>query len=127
MSDLNSSVISSLSKKDIKRLALGIFLRKVFTDRHLCDKQELMASVFLPLGWMSKSDEARIRMLNPSMIYEWMSWETKTSEDGYPAFPTFQMLNQQDATFVYAHLRVLNEKVGNSKMKLKLWQLGLIR
>jgi hypothetical protein len=79
--------------KELKKIAKGILLGEIFTHLDLPNATYL-PKVFVPL--MHMSDEQLIPYLGANLLYEHKNQATTNTFEGFPVFPSFQILTKEE-------------------------------
>jgi len=96
----------SMTNEELKRLAEDICENRVFTDRHINEKDaELTPMIFMPLGLGALStidlDNVQVKKKRKeidemAMIYEYISEAGPRGINGYPCFFSMKVLTKSD-------------------------------
>jgi hypothetical protein len=101
----------------LRQLARDIFQNKVFTDRHLADKdRNLLGTVFLSAGLMNADTPEWHRIFGNNkdaakLLYQYMDKKLPLPLRGYPVFQEFDYLNREDMDRMYVFFKELHEQV----------------
>lgn len=107
--------MKSHTDEELKKIAKDILDEKIFTDRHIRDKN-LISSIFMVvhfLGAIPKDstahkaaeieDDYQDIMNNLGMLYEYYDKANHMSINSYPTFFSVRMLNKEDTVKVWEY------------------------
>jgi hypothetical protein len=104
-------VRKSLSDQELKDLALDVWKSRVFLSSYIPPQdQDLVVQIFLPLLFMDKKQLKDLADSRPGVFYEYYEKAMPRSINGYPIFPSFQFLSQDNTTTLIKYIKKLDEK-----------------
>lgn len=108
-----------LDQKTLDGIAEQIHGGGIFCDRHIPNQPgaaELGKAIFLPLSFGAFSEWTAEEVKNVGMIYEYMSKaDPERNVNGFPVFTSFQMLNNENALYVYSKILELQAGTATDK------------
>lgn len=100
-------------KKELKKVALGIYKGHIFTDMH-CDSPEEVFKLFMLMSLTE--DDSIIKGIKSgkiSMVYEYMDKSLRWAINGKPMFLSCKFLNKEEKSLVMNYIEKLEEAEEN--------------
>ena len=80
--------------QELKQIAMDIHAGRIFTDSHIRDGDQHMASmIFIPISLMDRDAMKELAESKPAMIFEYLNKALSRSINGYPIFCSMRMLS----------------------------------
>lgn len=91
---------TSLTDKELKELAIGIYAGTIFTDRHVSESSDL-GHVFMPIVFGAFSEATEEEIDKVGLIYEHINEAGSRSFNGLPMFFSMKIIRKEDAKKVF--------------------------
>lgn len=102
------------SDKDLKQIAKDIYLGKIFTDRHISNKN-MIASVFMPLIFLRTETKNGKNFIdsNPVLLYEYLDKAGPMAINDMPMFTSMQSLNKEEFDKMVSYYEKIEKTMSN--------------
>lgn len=103
------------STRDLVKVARDMFDGKIFSSDMLGKDMDMLGTVFMPIILMEEPDLEALRA-EAAVIYEYYDCALPRVINGYPIFPSFHYLSQEERVLVkgyydlFAEARAMGEK-----------------
>lgn len=87
---------------ELKTIAKDLLDEKIFSDRHAYEAPHLMASIFMPLAFMTKEQREQFLDAKPAFVFEYLD-KASSAINGYPTFGSMQYLSEDDMKKMYTY------------------------
>lgn len=114
----SSKPLCNRSDNDLKQIAHDIYTDKIFTDRHIAqkDKQDV-GMVFLALGLMDMVQKKSMLKQKPGMLFEYSSKAGPRGINGYPCFFGFHIVSVHDSKKIDKYYSEIDSKLSQYNSK----------